>query len=519
MTIYKIVNSGGDGNLTFNSEVVSSSLGNALEIDDAVASSFTVDLDAFLYSNFDNVTPADAVVLGGGGAWTVTINGFVGSDSRRGLYLPDAPTILTALHKVTVGVSGALGGETHGLQFDSATTVTNSGLIAGGDDGIFANASGTYTITNKAGAVIGGDENGIRFIGLGTHTVSNAGLIAGGVEAILGGDGIEKITNLSTGVIQGLISLGGGNDTFTNSGKVDFTTIDMGGGNDVFTGGAIAEKVTDGAGIDKFVLGAGNDYFIATSGSSADVDTIDGGTGIDTYDATAQTDGVDDFFVINLDGVAHGNDAATGFVYGISYALKTAGTDDGVNPFVKFDIVSNFESVLGSQFEDIIFGSAVANTLHGNGSFDDLWGLAGNDALYGGDGADNLFGGAGKDDLWGGDGSVLDGADDAFQFLLRTDSGLTLATRDVIHDFEQGIDQISLQFDSNLVISGEQEFTASNFIGLSAFRGGVDGRGDLRYVYAGNQTIIQADLNGDMKADFSLALEGLFVLTADDFGL
>lgn len=515
MATYKIVNNGGDGSSTFNSSTVSSALGNAFAKDEAAASSFTVDLDAFLYSFFDNVTPADAVVLGGGGAWTVAINGFVGSDSGRGLYLQDAPTILTAVHKVTIGASGALGGETYGLQFDSATTVTSSGLIAGGEDGIFANAGGTYTITNKAGAVIEGNDNGIKFIGLGTHTLSNAGLITGGVNAILGGDGVEKISNTSTGVITGLISLGAGNDTFTNTGKVDFTAIDMGSGNDVFTGGAIAEMVIDGAGIDKYVLGAGNDYFIATDGSATETDSVDGVTGVDTYDASAEIVDPDHIFVVNLDGANHIS------AFGESFALKTAGDfDTNAFTFTKYDTVIGFENVVGSSFNDIIFGNIAANALQGNDGDDELWGLAGNDTLKGGDGIDLVIGGAGKDDLWGDTGS------DTFVFQGRTESGLTLATRDVIHDFEQRVDEfdtifdtINLDFDANSALAGIQDFTFDDFIGLSSFTGGVLDRTQLRFVYAGNQTIVQADVNGDRKADFSFALEGIFDLTAADFNL
>jgi hypothetical protein len=66
--------------------------------------------------------------------------------------------------------------------------------------------------------------------------------------------------------------------------------------------------------------------------------------------------------------------------------------------------------------EDLMVGSAVADTMSGGVAGDVLLGLAGNDRLtgdagndnlYGGEGADTLLGGSGNDKLWGGGGGDL----------------------------------------------------------------------------------------------------------------
>ena len=41
--------------------------------------------------------------------------------------------------------------------------------------------------------------------------------------------------------------------------------------------------------------------------------------------------------------------------------------------------------------------------------------------------------------------------------------------------------------------------------------------GDLQAVWAGGNTLIQGDVNGDHIADFSIALHGTLVLSAGDF--
>src|SRR4029077_10368560 len=121
----------------------------------------------------------------------------------------------------------------------------------------------------------------------------------------------------------------------------------------------------------------------------------------------------------------------------------------------------------------------------------------------------------GRDVLTGG----ADG--DTFRFLALSDSGKTGATRDLITDFTQGAPGVSDVIDLSTIDAktgagnpGDDDFT---FIGVSNFSGV---KGQLRESFSGGNTIISGDVNGDGKADFSIALKGHFLLTgAGDFVL
>jgi len=198
--------------------------------------------------------------------------------------------------------------------------------------------------------------------------------------------------------------------------------VGLGDGDDKFNGGANPEKVLDDKGADIVNLGGGSDTYVATGAFGNDgIDTVRGSAGIDTYDASAATSDL----LINLDSVTHSGQAAN----------TASGTD--ISGTAK-DMIFGFENARGGANHDFIFGSAAANQLDGNGSGDHLTGLGGSDTLFGGAGIDTLNGGAGKDLLVG-------GADlDSFEYSATTDSGITAATRDLILDFEDGIDIIDL---------------------------------------------------------------------------
>ncbi len=145
------------------------------------------------------------------------------------------------------------------------------------------------------------------------------------------------------------------------------------------------------------------------------------------------------------------------------------------------------ENAKGGSGNDTLTGNAVANILNGG---------AGNDILSGGAGADTLVGGTGRDQLEGGLGG------DLFLFASLSDS-VTGANRDLILDFEQGLDKIDLT-----AAGGAQ------FIGTNAFSGVA---GQVRYAAFDGGTIIELDRNGDRRADLQLALDEGMILSASDF--
>ncbi len=90
--------------------------------------------------------------------------------------------------------------------------------------------------------------------------------------------------------------------------------------------------------------------------------------------------------------------------------------------------------VLSNRGDDYFLGDENDNIVKGRAGDDTLIGLGGNDRLIGGDGSDVLIGGAGRDVLFGGASSDT--------FIIGQGS-----ERDVIKDFEVGIDTISLDQD------------------------------------------------------------------------
>jgi hypothetical protein len=136
--------------------------------------------------------------------------------------------------------------------------------------------------------------------------------------------------------------------------------------------------------------------------------------------------------------------------------------------------------------------------LAGGRGKDTLLGFAGNDRITGGRGADRLFGGEGQD---------------AFVFKVVGDSTPSSKGRDTIYDFsrKQG-DMIDLSgIDADRSLDGDQAFT---FIGRAGFHGL---EGELRYSKIKGGVMLQADVNGDAKADFAVVLKGVSSLLQSDF--
>jgi hypothetical protein len=456
------------------------------------------------------------------------------------------------LSNETVTNSGTLGGS---VQLGGGNdAVTNSGTIASSN--FLAPAmdfgTGTDTLTNSGyiyGDVYAGEGNdsvvnskfiaGIVNLGNGDDTFRNSGQLV----AVSGGQGKDNVTNsgsiygdvnlqtendvlTNSGLIDGNVYAGAGNDKiinsktigaavyleegddfFSNSGTVDLIyggegkdvvvnngviigRTDLGSGDDRYTGGAKHDGVQDGAGSDTVSLGGANDYYLAVrnAGGIDGTDVIDGGSGTDQYDASNALGTVS----INLDTVAH--DLSPYDAGGLVAANTAHGTDAEIG---SKDTIKNFEDASGGAGNDFIYGNASTNFLFGNGGFDVLYGFAGSDELFGGGGGDSLFGGAGRDHLEGGAGN------DTYYFASITESGITVATRDLIDDFENGFDQISLaNIDANSATKGVND--AFTYIGTNVAFSKTTG--ELRAYWTANGQIIEGDVNGDGRADFSIEL-------------
>jgi Ca2+-binding RTX toxin-like protein len=184
------------------------------------------------------------------------------------------------------------------------------------------------------------------------------------------------------------------------------------------------------------------------------------------------------------------------------------------------------DQVLGGDGADLIYGMDDADTLFGWNGQDVIYGGLGDDELYGEAHRDRLLGEEGDDTLWGGTGDdILNGgigADilfggagaDRFAFINLNEVGLAPGTRDVVMDFEDGIDKIDLGgIDADSVHSGNNVFRLSQ----TALHDGLPG--SLRLVVVNGDTYVMADRDGDRISDFSIQIEGIHQLTASDFYL
>jgi Ca2+-binding RTX toxin-like protein len=162
------------------------------------------------------------------------------------------------------------------------------------------------------------------------------------------------------------------------------------------------DVINSGDGNDLIVGGIGNDYMIAGNGE----DVIYGGVGSDVLRGMDSND--DHFGEAGNDTLigSPGNDRMDGgadidtldyqFSQGVTVDLRTNTVSGGD---AQGDVISNFENVSGSMFDDVLNGDATSNVLRGRD---------GNDTINGGDGNDGIIGGTGVNTLNG------DGGDDTF---------------------------------------------------------------------------------------------------------
>lgn len=223
------------------------------------------------------------------------------------------------------------------------------------------------------------------------------------------------------------------------------------GGNDVLDGRGGNDKLYGEAGNDSLIGGEGNDLLVGGIGS----DTLTGGEGVDTADYATSIAGVnvDLSAGVGAGGDAEGdklasvenvvgskfNDVLTGnadsnaitggegddLIAGgagadnlngdigldtVSYAGSGSAvtvnltTGLGADGDAEGDVLSGFENITGSNFNDNLSGDAASNTLAGGLGGDTLRGWDGVDVLNGDAGNDRLNGGAGADQINGGAG-------------------------------------------------------------------------------------------------------------------
>ena len=247
--------------------------------------------------------------------------------------------------------------------------------------------------------------------------------------------------------------------------------------------------------------GAGNDTLV--SGAAADV--MDGGTDTDTVDYSASNAAVN----VNLD------------------------TGAGTGGHAQGDSYTNIEAVIGSAYDDTVYGTDTGGVTvdlgAGNDTFDNdmgdatqtdsIDGGAGNDTIYTGDGADSLFGGSGNDSLYGesGDDTLSGGSgSDALYGASGTDTA-AYADSDAGVTVDLGSSSASGGHATGDVLSSIENLTGSGFGDTLTGDSGANvlsglGGADFLYGGAGNDTLdggagIDSLYGGD-GSDLFMILQG-----------
>jgi Ca2+-binding RTX toxin-like protein len=408
---------------------------------------------------------------GGGGVDTLlSIEGLVGSafddvligNAGDNVILGGAGNDLLIGLLGTNVLDGGTGSDT--VSYASARSGATVDLALSGSQPTFSDAGLSVARDTLVGIenVIGSDESGDTLKG------------DGGANRLTGGGGFDTLMGRGGDDI-----LDGGSqvDTVSYAEATAGVTVDLtvagpqatGEGTDTLvgienlTGSAFADTLKGDAGSNYLRGGGGNDTLMGRAGDNI----LDGGEGVDTVSYAG---------------------AAVGVTVDLGSSAGAHGSGDG------FDTLISIESAIGSASADTLVGNAQANALSGGG---------GNDRVTGALGCDTLTGGAGAD---------------VFDYDALAESATGSGNRDIITDFQKGLDDIDVSgIDANSARGGDQGF---RFIGTQDFRGR---EGELRYQTfdqagtANDFTLVSGDVNGDRIADFEIEIVGILQLTSAEF--
>ena len=396
----------------------------------------------------------------------------------------------------------------------------NDNLTGGAGDDVLVGGAGDDTLNGGANAAAGDTADysaatTVVTVNLSTAAAQNTGSGTGTDRLI----GIENVIGGSVG------------DNLTGNNNANL--LDGRNGNDILTGRGGNDTLLGGFGADQLYGGDGDDLL---EGSFA-ADTIDGGADNDTADYSGFGGGI----TVNLNSAVAQNTGAGG----VDTILEVENLIGGnFNDRLTGQGGNNGNVLEGGDGSDFLFGLGGDDSLSGGDLNDNLQGGAGNDMMEGGDGIDALLGGSGADVMFGNDGNdqlrggadsdeltggvgrdVLiggdfsgggfpgDGAADIFIINDVSESSFGGATRDIIRDFEDGLDRIRLTEIDAITGGGDDAFS---FIGAGAFSGTA---GELRAFNVGPNTVVRGDVNGDAVADLEIFINGTIVLGVGDFDL
>ena len=365
----------------------------------------------------DTLTGSTTANVITGGAGDDTLIGTTGADTLDGGDDVDTADFSTTSGAVTLNLTSHTGVGSDGA---SLTLLNLENLTGGSGNDILTGDAGINVLTGNNGddTLIGGGGADVLIGGIGINTASyfNAGASVSvnlSAASITTDTGVVVATNTGKGddaegdTLSGIRNL-------TGSGYNDYlvastlgSKLDGGAGNDILVANSGADTLVGGGGVDTANYALSNagvtiDLFTgAASGGYAAGDTL---TGIQNLVGTTSADTLRGDNVANTirggdaDDLIEGRGGADILDGGVgndtvSYENSTdqvtvnlsLGTAQSSRGDASGDILSNFENLTGSKYDDTLTGSTGVNNIKGG---------AGNDILIGGGGADTLDGGA-----------------------------------------------------------------------------------------------------------------------------
>ncbi len=196
--------------------------------------------------------------------------------------------------------------------------------------------------------------------------------------------------------------------------------------------------------------------------------------------------------------------------------LATGLTNLAGESFVKF------ENLISGAGNDLLTGTGGANDIVGGDGDDTINGGGGNDSLFGGIGLDKIFGSGGADRLRGGTGQdILIGGKGNDIFIFFGGDRSNGSNADIIRAGGGAIAFEGAGAGSGDIINVNAIDADSTIAGNQDFTGGGAGKGQIRVVDIGGNSVVQGNIDNDGAFEISITIEdgGVLALayTAADF--
>ncbi len=375
-----------------------------------------------------------------------------------------------------------------------------------GDDLIQSARGNDWVEANKGDDELRGGSGGDRLFGDSGDDILRGG---SGTDTLWGGSGQDTAFGQD------------GDDTIFGGRDID--SLEGGSGDDVIYGGSQFDFLRGGSGRDILYGGTGPDGFIVRPGEATAGDSVFGGPGFDNmlfYNGANFADGMlifdierFAFYGTNADDSIDGSPVAdTMWGSAGDDLLQASGGNDRVYGGDGKDTLrgdTGLDRIFGGSGEDVLSGGDDADSLYGGTGGDRFIGGSGNDTLFGGRGRDFLNGGSGSDSMVGGK------ADDTFIVERPTDRVIEVTGGGLLDLIRSSASSYSMDDDAQVerveLIQGAGDLT---FSGNDRDNSILGNSGDnLLFGGAGDDT-----LDGGSGSDLLVGATGNDVMIVDTSG-